>query len=758
MNEDLQDTPPESAPASDAGDFGWTGQRAVFEGTVRREDWADDFVDGPESLHNFLSYIEDVYHSEVEVQGDGTTPQHTQVGVAPLTPTPPSKHATVRPFTMQSRSVVLLDRGLTPPAWWRLVLLENLILFGLAVCLEFLICDGRVGAIGWQPHPYWILVLVMAAARGAVAGLVAASAAGILVFIGTWQHSAAVTLTELLRIESFRDPLLFLGVAFLIGEFRDDLAQRHRKLLRTHESLLASSSQLRREHELLTQANLEFKRRFVDDTTQFGNLIDAAVMIESSSPTDIYDLALSMVIEHCGASMCSVLVVMDNGDVDLAREAGWDDEDTRQRLEEANASPQVRRAIEHGVHVNGLSPTEPPPTSGPLVVTPIPDASGVVGNLLCLDEIPASRFNDSTVSTFFGVGEWIGASLKRISRGEKPFDFRAALAEIASPSPRLGDPEELGARLLIEDERCSRMGIASALITLQTTEFRPSGPASLAQLDQVIQDNFSPGLRLSDGLFSFGYPGCYLLVLVGTQGDDADVVRLRLQRRLGFLDQPQIGKIQIKTFCPGDAAPDLTRLLPQIVDEFRAHSPIPLQPRCPVPIQRTTVLGNLDDFIQRLRLEIAVAQRYDKDLHVLDLRTSDEMRESAPMVARHLEHLAESWLRGTDGIYVVGPNRCAVVLPGSNIEQANRVMERLTESLRERIPEHRVGVFEPTMHGLGSGASRGLLDTFFADRAPPTSASPSTPPPSPSTSLQAPTPEPAAPDSPPPPTPPPPPE
>jgi len=256
-------------------------------------------------------------------------------------------------------------------------------------------------------------------------------------------------------------------------------------------------------------------------------------------------------------------------------------------------------------------------------------------------------------------------------------------------------------------------------------------------------------------LYSFGYPGCYLLVLVGARGDDADVVRLRLQRRLGFLDQPQLGKIEIKTFCPDDDAPDLTRLLPQIVDEFRGHSPIPLQPRCPVPIQRTTVLGNVDDFIQRLRLEIALAQRYDKDLHVLDLRTSDEMRESAQMVARHLEHLAESWLRGTDGIYVVGPNRCAVVLPGSNTEQANRVMGRLTESLRERIPEHRVGVFEPTMHGLGSGASRGLLDTFFADRVSPSNAppaaAPSPQPPPPEAPLpDSPTSEPAPPTSPPP--------
>ena len=685
--------------------------------------------ENPEDFHNFLSYIEEVYHDQPDGGGeippqqpDPAPEAESQADGEPEAEadSTSSKQNQARPFSMQSRSLVLLDRGMTPHAWWRLVLIEVAILFGVAVGIELVFRSGSVGAIGWQPHPYWLLILVMSAARGAVAGLVAGTVASILVILGTWQQSAIEGFWHLVQLESFTDPVLFLGVGFLVGEFRDELAMRHRKLLRKHESLMETVGQLRREHDLLTQANLEFKRRFVDDTTQFGNLLDAAVMIESSSPSDIYDLALTMVVEHCGASMSSVLVVMEEGVVDLAREAGWGDDDTRQRLDEANDSPQVRRCIEEGVRINGLSPDDAPPTSGPLVVAPVPDSSGIVHALLCLDEIPASRFNESTASTFFGIAEWVGASLKRISRGEKPFDFRAALADLANSAPSLGSPQDLGERMFIEDERCSRLGIASSLLTLQMTEFRPSGQASMNQLDDYVQENFSTGLRLSDGFFRFGYPGCYVMILVGARGDDAEIVRTRMQRRLGFLVKPETGKIEITTFCPDDESPDLARMLPRIVDYFREHSPIPLQPRCPVPIQRTTVLGTLEDFVQRLRYEVSLAQRYDKDLQILDFKTTGDRGDSGQMVARHLEHIAETWLRGTDGIYVVGSNRCAVVLPGSNTEHASRVIERITESLRERIPEERVGSFEPSVHGIGNSASRSLLDTFFgADPQPP---------------------------------------
>ena len=142
---------------------------------------------------------------------------------------------------------------------------------------------------------------------------------------------------------------------------------------------------------------------------------------------------------------------------------------------------ELRRAVADGVRVNGLSPTEPPPTSGPLIVAPIRDASGVVRSLLALDELPASRFNDSTASVFFGIAEWIAASLKRISRGEKPFDFRAAISDLSKPVAWMGTADELAARLVIEDARCSRLGLTTSLIALQATDFRPADAGDLAR-------------------------------------------------------------------------------------------------------------------------------------------------------------------------------------------------------------------------------------------------------------------------------------
>ncbi|MEM7200296.1 MAG: GAF domain-containing protein [Planctomycetota bacterium] len=663
--------------------------------------------DDPAALAKFMSYIEDIYHSEPERAPGASAPAATEE--------PAEAEEPPDPTTAGARSQSEIEQ---PRArWWPQTLTELAVLFGLLLAGELWLRGGRVGMVGFQPHPYWIIVLSMAAGRGTIAGLLAALAASTLYFAGVWQETAVSNPLLLFSLDALGEPVAFLAMGFLIGEFRDELAQRHAKLWKKYERLQEVLHNLRREHDLLVEANQELKRRFVDHSTQFGNMIDTAVMIETATDEDIYNLALDMVSEHCGASACSVLLVLEDGGIDLATQVGWEEDVTRQRLEEAEASPQVRRAIESAERVNGLNSTECAPQTGPLVVAPIADGDGQVGALLCLDELPASRFNESTVSTFFGIAGWIAASLKRISRGESPFDLRATINELANPAPWLGTREDLGSRVRVEDARCSRLGINSSVLALQTVQRPPTSAAERGRVDRWFQDNVTKSLRLSDTLFRFGYPGCYLLVLTGTPLEGATIVQQRLSRRLSFLDDPSIGEIEVQVFGPDDENPDLGRLLPRIAEHFRERAPMALEARCPVAVPRDMGVGDLAAFVRRLRMEIAIAQRYDRDLHVLDLQVPSPKGDAAGVVARHIRQVADSVLRATDGVFLAGKHRVAVILPGSNPAQAERVLERLGKTVRERIPQHRVDSFSPQLLGLDEGNSALLLDSFLTAEA-----------------------------------------
>ncbi|MFQ5506298.1 MAG: hypothetical protein ACE5F1_16135, partial [Planctomycetota bacterium] len=383
------------------------------------------------------------------------------------------------------------------------VLAETLLLYALMITVEFLTGDGAVGAWETHPHPYWLIIIPIAAVRGVAGSLVASFLGTILYAKGGLAATESGGIMEVLTLTNMREPMLFFAVSFVIGEFHDALLERYQRVWRAMLQGRKDNELLIKERDLVVRANLELKRQLVDDSARFNNLIDSASRIESADEADALELALEMIQEHCGATACSALMILPSGSLDLAAERGWG-EDIRSRLSGANESTLVRRALAEGMRVNGFSPGEPIPVKGPLIVAPLTASDGSVKGLLCLDEIPASRLNDSTVLTFYGIHEWINASMHRVSTGRQPIDLHVGMAHAASMTPWLGTPEELGERVRIEDARCARQGIMTSLLAFQAVELAAYSPASFQRLDDFLLENFSDDLRPSDSLYRFG--------------------------------------------------------------------------------------------------------------------------------------------------------------------------------------------------------------------------------------------------------------
>ena len=140
---------------------------------------------------------------------------------------------------------------------------------------------------------------------------------------------------------------------------------------------------LRQERDVLRDANRELEKRIVDASVQFGNLIIAAERIESSGRGEVFEIALELVEEHCGAAS-SVVMLLEDGSLDFLCTRGWPDEEVSDRLAAARDSRLVRTAIAEGRTVNGFGDDEEPPPDGPLVVAPLFDRSGLVKALLCI--------------------------------------------------------------------------------------------------------------------------------------------------------------------------------------------------------------------------------------------------------------------------------------------------------------------------------------------------------------------------------------
>ncbi len=613
-------------------------------------------------------------------------------------------------WTASAKQVQAQRRLSHSAEWWRRTLTEIGVLYAIVVPIEMAV--GQLGSFGVHPHPYWLIVLPMAAARGVVAGMITSTIALGLYAVGA---ARAIEGDDLFTYGNMLEPILFYAVAFFTGELRDEMELKKRKLERRLEDVDARNMRLRQERDVLSDANRELEKRIVDDSAQFGNLIAAAERIERSGKHAVYELALEMVEEHCGAA-ASVLMLLEDGSLDYLAHRGWPDDELGDRLEAARQSDFVERAIAQGVAVNGFRPDETPPTSGPLVVAPLFDQGGMVRALLCLDHVPVSRLNEATITLFLGIADWVSAALARLVRASAA---PAALSVGQQRGAFLGTPEELGKRLRLELARCSRYGVPTSFLTIQATEWKDATTEGIEKVDRYVLDTFTSGLRPSDALYRFGYPGCYLLMLAGTTVQGAEVVRTRLMRRIEYSTSLPVGMIDIAATGPDVEAPDLISLADRVSARFRRFSSLPLEGRCPIDVPDRVEVGDVAAFMRRLRLETSLAIRNGFDLYVAGISADRREDVHTGLLARHVLQAGAQTLRPTDGVYTIGPYHCAIILPCTNGEEAATVIHRVATLVRSRDPNAPYGALETQVLGLGpSHPDAASFLSALARRAP----------------------------------------
>ncbi len=558
---------------------------------------------------------------------------------------------------------------------WFLVLAEVAALYGVIVLIEFFTGDGRIGAFGVHPHPYWLVILPMAAGRGLTAGLTAAACATLLVVFGAQRESGIEDLRELLTFKIMLEPILFFAVSFLIGEFRD--IARDRLSVLTDELAKAGTEyeRVRQQRDVLSAAGRVLERRLVDQNSHFGNLIETASRTELASPAEIREIALELVEEYCGAS-ASVLMPRLDGQLELLCQRGWPAGETEARLEVSRESEYVQRAIREGREINGFSSAEEPPENGPLVVTPLTGAPGVIDALLCLDDVPASVLNGSTIRTFKAIARWTSALLTRSYQDGAPVSGGSDEFSHLEPSPKwIGSAGDLGVRLGLEYDRTVRHGLPLSFLAIRIRGTVGLPAPRMAEVDEFMVDRFATRTRASDALYRFPQAGCYLMVLPGTPADGAQALRRRLvpeQRE----EWEVPGEIEVDVFEPAPGTPDPDSLVEQMTGLFAGGEGV-CGPGRAFELPAGRHIGTIREFLRTLIGEIGLAMRNEYPLQVISIRSEETVGVEPGLLAFHIRQATEGGLRQTDSLFALGEGHVVAVLPKTDPEQGTEISERL---------------------------------------------------------------------------------
>lgn len=578
-----------------------------------------------------------------------------------------------------------------PRAELRRTVIEICAAFLVVAGIEALMFEGSIGAFGVHPHPYWLILLPVAAARGLLPGILAAGIATCLYGVGVLTSPGAAGVTSVLDILTMRDPILFFAVVYIVGELRDGLATKLRQLGHGWLDIEASVERLEHERDVLAAANRELERRIVEHPSQVTGLLQTAVRLGEIDPDYVFQVALELVQEHCGGR-ASVVAVAHDGDLSIVAPSDITGDDELRRLDGVRESDLCTRSLRLAICVDGLR--EGRPGNGPLCVAPLLDSEGLLIALLCLDDVPTAYLNETTSRVFFSVAEWISASLCRIERGAPPLG-RAAVAKLAPPIERvLGTPAELGERLRVEAERKARHDVPFSVIGFRSR----AADAERAQASMI--ELFGEGLRTTDGLYEFGYPGCFVACLAATslEAGEAPLQRVR-ELAEQAREAEQLGELELFLATPEEQAKDAA----DFVEELAARlNPAPMHDRrapCPTNLKHT--LGDAPACERRLDLETRLAQRLATELSVVEIQIDEQTDRVAPSA---IEPELPALVRRADGAYLLGDGQLLVILPETPEAEAHLIAGRFERFLVEGLGIARTAVrthVRPIEYGLG---------------------------------------------------------
>ena len=566
-------------------------------------------------------------------------------------------------------------------------LTEVAVAFLMLVVVERYGVGGSIGFVGMEPNPLWLPIVWGAVRGGLFIGLATAVTAATLHAIGY----AALTGPgwSLLVDPAVTWPLLvFSLIAFTVGQIRDTIDTDRRQARQETEGLRRDAVKQRADIELLHHVNHELKRRIFDRSFDFQSVMSTVAQTHDASDEQAFETPLGMLVDFCGATKCSALYVLPGGVIDLAAQRGWTDEEMHDRLRVTRNNQRVLRAVVEARPIVALDDADVE-AGGALLVAPLADSTGVIKALLCIDELPPTRFDDNTVKTFLGVASWVANNLRRIELGGASEETWQSVMQVLNASKSIGTPQQLSERLFLEDSRRNRYNVECVLVGLRLLDSR-SGMAEYAEtLEGYVAQVVSSSIRLTDDAYRFGFAGCYVIVMAGCQTEHAGTVIERLTERFAAHSGSDLGPVRLELFAPDQDAPSLGALLPRVTNFFFGEHGDGIAHRCPVPEPARQRSGNATDFVRRLRLEMDLAKRQEWDLHLADFRGGEKEFGIGPMMARHLWNLAGTMLRVTDGIYVLGPTRCVVLLPCTSALDATRIWQRLHEELAKSIPDGR---------------------------------------------------------------------
>lgn len=386
--------------------------------------------------------------------------------------------------------------------------------------------------MGWVStliHPYFVVVLLIAARYGTFDGIAAGAVGAMLLvsFKATANPGAFSSVGDLLDLELMSVPYLLLLVGTVLGEIRQVAEDEIEELWKRIKSLGADLSNISGETRLVRRYNEDLQERIASSTETTAAFYEAAANVQSLSENEALPAILEVVNRFVGADKCSIYFKRE-GAFELRSERGWDNPDEFPRS--IPASNEMMRRVLDGEVVTLL---DVPDTGGSSQVMVAPlfgeDADGnrEVHAAISVQEIPLANLTAATVRSFAGISDWGSRVLGSSERYERVRD-RDPADEITGTYRY----SYLSRRLDEEVTRWQRYKTPSTLLLIRIENYERVPPRKRAVFLRRVGKELLTGIRSVDLVARWKSADTFAMLLPSTDVAGAKILASRIDATL----------------------------------------------------------------------------------------------------------------------------------------------------------------------------------------------------------------------------------
>ncbi len=451
---------------------------------------------------------------------------------------------------------------------------EMAIGLGLIVAINLLLFrDENWGFFDVNPHPFWLVIIPIAARYGAAPGYAVGGLAALLYILLLVLQPRSIFAVDVLSTQAALPPVLFLVVGAALGELRESQKRSQKDLALRYDLMEADLEDVAQRYLAAVEINREMQRRIVSQTATVTTLYQAAKALDQLEIEQLCPAILELVATFVEADACSLYLREDGKFVLTDARPEQSDFQRPRELDTQRGIPAIVLSEQRTVTIRDVftaaSPTQI--AREPLLIaTPLVGQNHEVIGILTVERMPFLRLTPSAVKLFSLLGDWASSAFQTALQFQQTRD-RNIVDELTGAY----SASYITKRLSEELARARMYALPLSVLAIRIDRYAAIPSIRLPSVLQALSVVFHRYIREIDVLGKLTTDDGFIVLLPQLSAEEGQAVGERIRREIdAFAFQPFDTEqtlsvsVAVASLGPDVAAPD------DLIDKAQRSLPI----------------------------------------------------------------------------------------------------------------------------------------------------------------------------------------